>query len=48
MEDQYEDANRYADPDCPGCRGGDAVPADAEYFLCPVCNAEWCFAEDVG
>lgn len=25
---------------CPGCRGGDKVPAKG-YFLCPICDAEW-------
>jgi hypothetical protein len=34
------DPDDLADPDCPGCRGGDKVPA-FEYWRCPVCDAEW-------
>jgi ribosomal protein L37AE/L43A len=36
-----------ADHDCPGCQGGDKVPANADYWRCPVCDAEW-YEEDEG
>ena len=31
----------FADPNCPGCRGGDKVPAHEPVWRCPVCDAEW-------
>lgn len=34
-------APSLADPECRGCGGGDKVPADVEYWCCPVCDAEW-------
>ena len=37
MDDEAE----MADPDCPGCRGGDKVPAEVDYWRCPVCDTEW-------
>lgn len=33
--------DEMASDDCPGCRGGDKVPANADYWRCPVCDAEW-------
>ena len=36
MEDE-----EFASNDCPGCGGGDKVPAGADYWCCPVCDTEW-------
>jgi hypothetical protein len=35
-----DDPEKFADPDCPGCQGGDKAPAWG-YWRCPVCDAEW-------
>jgi len=35
-----DDPEHYADPECPGCAGGDNAPAFV-YWRCPVCDSEW-------
>lgn len=40
-------SDEYADPDCPGCGGGDKWPVGEQEWRCPICYSEYVLRSSV-